>query len=203
MKLTCLFAIFLTIFAQIPTTNYFKNLPIDSNLMTQANSAVNNLLAFLKMNFQCPGDTSSQPSFQFQGYFNTQNAYLPSLPSVGQLNFGSCIAKPAYGLSLTVNCYTPISTCFTDMSLIPATQKSTLYNQLRNIISLLSQIKAALKQAGVNNAIVGSYNSVNGNGNIVIGSKDNVNGNNNWVFTSNYNSPDAQDGVLVLGSFMI
>lgn len=51
--------------------------------------------------------------------------------------------------------------------------------------------------------IIGSDNSVNGTKNFVVGSKDSLNGNNNWVFTSDLNLKTVEDGVLIIGNYLI
>jgi len=87
--------------------------------------------------------------------------------------------------------------------MLPYSQKYTLYNQIRNIVSIFSDFKAVIKQYGANNAIIGNNNTVIGEGNVVIGSNDTVTGTSNWILTSNFTSNDAQDGVLALGNYMI
>jgi hypothetical protein len=82
------------------------------------------------------------------------------------------------------------------MDMIPYMQKFTLYNQLRNIISILSK----LKDSFVNNAVIGNGNVITGSNNIVIGNQNRAQGNSNWILASNYNSRDVQDGVLVLNN---
>lgn len=51
--------------------------------------------------------------------------------------------------------------------------------------------------------MVGKNNTVAGSGNVVIGSNDKLKGTSNWILTSNYVSSDVQDGVLVVGNYMI
>lgn len=138
----------LTIHAQMLNINYFQNLPINSTLMAQANSAINDLHAFLDINFECPSDdyypgvaktsTASQtyPSLSLQNLLsgNFQSSFQTNQPI-----FGSCLTKPAYGSpSLTLQYFHPKPANYIDMNLIPYAQKLTLYNQLRNIIALLS-----------------------------------------------------------------
>lgn len=60
----------------------------------------------------------------------------------------------------------------------------------------LQQIKAELIR--YNNIIVGSGNSVKGNGNFVIGSNNTLQGNNFWVFDSGINRQGIEDGVLII-----
>jgi hypothetical protein len=102
---------------------------------------------------------------------------------------------------LTLQYFNPLPNNYMDIGLIPYTQKFTLYNHLRYVASLLSQIKAAIIQ--YNNVIIGAGNTVVGDGNVVIGSNDTVVGNSNWILSSNYTSQDAEDGVLVVGNYMI
>ena len=139
-----------------------------------------------------------QNSFNFAGFFQT-NFQERSQPS-----FGTCLSKQAYVLpSLTLDYYNPLPNNYVNMAMLLYAQKYTLYNQLRNVISILSQIKAIIKQYGIYNAIFGNNNSVARNGNAVIGSNDIITGSSNWILTSNYTSEDAQDGVLALGNYLI
>lgn len=75
------------------------------------------------------------------------------------------------------------------------------YQKVVRVIDLLQKVRSQLIQ--YNNIIIGSENTVLGSNNMVIGSKDSFQGNNNWVFTSDYQSTDPLNGVLILGVYLI
>jgi hypothetical protein len=69
-------------------------------------------------------------------------------------------------------------------------QKFSLYNQLRIIIAVLSQIKQLIKGK---NFVVGNKNTVTGSSNVVIGSNNLASGKSNWILASNYASQQVDD----------
>ena len=174
MKISTFLCLLLAIQAQIDYQSYFQKIPgsyIGTNLAQEADDAVNYLSTYLNINFNCPS--------------NAPNMYTQS----------------AYGLpSVAFQCYNPLPNGYFNMGMVPYMQKYSLYNQLRNIISILSNIKQSMNG---NNWVVGNGNSVRGSNNVVIGSNNFSNGKSNWILASNYASRDADDGVLVLNNYMI
>ena len=76
-----------------------------------------------------------------------------------------------------------------------------LYQKVLCVANLLQKVRNYLIQ--YNNIIIGEENAVNGSNNIVIGSRNSLTGNNYWVFASDYESPSVQNGVLILGVYLI
>lgn len=76
-----------------------------------------------------------------------------------------------------------------------------LYQKVLCVVNLLQKVRNCLIQ--YNNIVIGEQNAVNGSNNIVIGSRNSLNGNNDWVFASDYQSPSVQNGVLILGVYLI
>jgi hypothetical protein len=66
---------------------------------------------------------------------------------------------------------------------------------------MLQKVKSYLTQ--YNNIIIGNNNTINGTNNLVIGSKNSLNGSNDWVFTSDYQSTDTLNGVLIIEVYLI
>ena len=51
--------------------------------------------------------------------------------------------------------------------------------------------------------MIGTSNTIVGNNNFVVASNVTVVGSNDWIFTSDYTSNDIEDGVLILGNFLV
>ncbi len=77
----------------------------------------------------------------------------------------------------------------------------TIQQKVIIVSNLLLRVRSYLIQ--YNNIIIGSNNVVNGSDNLVIGSRNSLTGNNQWVFASDYRSQDPQNGVLILGVYLI
>lgn len=76
-----------------------------------------------------------------------------------------------------------------------------LYQKVLCVANLLQRVRNYLIQ--YNNIIIGEQNSIQGENNVVIGSRNSLTGNNYWVFASDYQSPTVQNGVLILGVYLI
>lgn len=76
-----------------------------------------------------------------------------------------------------------------------------LFNSLNKVAGYLAQIKEQLIQ--YNNVIIGDLNDVNGNHDIVIGSRNSLTGNNIWVLNSDVHKHNVEDGVLIVGGYVI
>lgn len=44
---------------------------------------------------------------------------------------------------------------------------------------------------------------MNGSYNLVVGSNNQLIGDNDWLFTSDYNSKDSQNGILIIGNYKV
>jgi hypothetical protein len=186
IKLTFLFLL-LAMMVIIKGDNYFADLNIDPNLLNQANLAMTDLKNTLEQNLNC------QPQ---------NNGLLPGLNLVGlsflQQIFQHYPLKGLCGLQGYDATYPKFTWKQTGQNSLIF---STIYKQVITVSEVLQKVRNYLIQ--YNNIIIGNNNTVSGNNDIIIGSKNNLKGDNDWVFASDYQSNDPQNGVLIIGIYLI
>jgi hypothetical protein len=154
------------------------------------------LKAALIANFDCSDNSrKTSPLLNFGGILNLGSVFSPFTPRrlFGSI-FQSLFKKNNDRTIFTFN--SPISKIFSSIGI-----KNELYQKCLAVQGYLARIKKLVEQ--YNNVIIGEDNVVNGTKNFVVGSKDNLNGNNNWVFTSDLKLKTVEDGVLIIGNYLI
>ena len=191
-------AIVLITLATANAQNYFAGLNIDQNLLNQANAAITDLSNILNANFNCqrrsrPPTIGVWPGFNLPGFnFLGGGRMLVDEPFEHHFNFKRLMGFQGY------SAFNPQIFCSNNL------RNNIFYTVQQKIIdvsNLLLQVRSYLIQ--YNNIIIGDNNLVNGSQNLVIGSRNSLTGNNQWVFASDYQSKDPQNGVLILGVYLI
>lgn len=171
----------LTIVLAVNAETYFAGLNLDPVLLLKTDAAITDLKKALYNNFDCVKNAPPPPGGNLRWMGGP--VFAPFKSVRGYSGYSS---------------YQSVITCpfFTQGFML-----SSLYSKITCVTEQLQKIRKLL--IAYNNIIIGDGNAVTGTNNIVIGSKDILTGNNNWVFTSEFQSTDPLNGVLIIGVYLV
>ena len=169
--------------------DYFAGLNIDPILVNSTNNAINILKTSLSRNFDCQ---QQMPQF---GPLPNVNLFGGRFLQFLQQSYQYKNFFGFGGYAATQPSITCASSPFRN------TVFQQIYQQVIDVTQLLQKVKSWLIQ--YNNVVIGNNNTVNGTDNVVIGSSNSLTGSNDWVFTSNYQSTDPTNGVLIIQTYLI